>query len=644
MRIAKNWMISPFPSIARQAGCLPAARTAAPAAHAAAASISAACGSQRRAAAAQPAATATAAATAGTARPLLRRQSPCGFFFPFATGCSPASFHVSRSSSSISSSIVSQFSSVDLERAAAGSEPHRILNLVAGRWQPAAETYEVLSPLTGRLIALAPRTQGASELSAFVSSLAACPPWGLHNPLHRVERYLLLGRVAQKAAALLHEQEIFDFFVKCIQLTMPKSYAQAAGEVKIVRSFLENFSGDNLTAAAAAALAAAAAAVMLADVVPADAVWMLPVCAAASDAAHPNAAALIITSRAAAAAVAAAAVAGNKPVVKAESRQGLPLEQFIRFLHFCGLPKEDVDMLSARGPVVSELLKKAPVKLVQFTGSTEVANELAVLLEGRVRIEDGGFNWKILCADADPRDLDFVAWQSDQDAYALSGQKCSAQSLLMIHRNWVALGFLEKIKELAARRSVEDLTVSPLLSLSNQDMQTHVDALLHLPGARLLFGGKPIKGGSPPAGVGLFEPTAIQVPLQLLLQDEKARKLATTEVFGPLQVVVEWGEGEEASVASLTQQLPHHLTAAVVTRAVDTLQFFLRSSGSGTTYAGIRARTTGAPQNHFFGPGGDPRGASIGTPQAVRDTWTFHREIVLDQGPIPDHWSLPPPS
>lgn len=30
---------------------------------------------------------------------------------------------------------------------------------------------------------------------------------------------------------------------------------------------------------------------------------------------------------------------------------------------------------------------------------------------------------------------------------------------------------------------------------------------------------------------------------------------------------------------------------------------------NGTTYAGIRARTTGAPQNHWFGPAGDPRQA-----------------------------------
>jgi hypothetical protein len=35
----------------------------------------------------------------------------------------------------------------------------------------------------------------------------------------------------------------------------------------------------------------------------------------------------------------------------------------------------------------------------------------------------------------------------------------------------------------------------------------------------------------------------------------------------------------------------------------------LAATINGTTYCGIRARTTGAPQNHWFGPAGDPRAA-----------------------------------
>lgn len=49
--------------------------------------------------------------------------------------------------------------------------------------------------------------------------------------------------------------------------------------------------------------------------------------------------------------------------------------------------------------------------------------------------------------------------------------------------------------------------------------------------------------------------------------------------------------------------------------AGDNLMQVLAHTVNGTTYAGIRGRTTGAPQNHWFGPSGDPRGAGIGTPE-----------------------------
>lgn len=42
---------------------------------------------------------------------------------------------------------------------------------------------------------------------------------------------------------------------------------------------------------------------------------------------------------------------------------------------------------------------------------------------------------------------------------ARSGQKCSAQSMLFVHENWVKAGILERLERLAARRKLDDLTV-----------------------------------------------------------------------------------------------------------------------------------------------------------------------------------------
>ena len=72
-------------------------------------------------------------------------------------------------------------------------------------------------------------------------------------------------------------------------------------------------------------------------------------------------------------------------------------------------------------------------------------------LAAQVFLEDAGFDWKILGPDAG--DLDYVAWQCDQDAYACSGQKCSAQSLLFAHENYIQAGLITHSSPLAITRS-----------------------------------------------------------------------------------------------------------------------------------------------------------------------------------------------
>ena len=62
------------------------------------------------------------------------------------------------------------------------------------------------------------------------------------------------------------------------------------------------------------------------------------------------------------------------------------------------------------------------------------------LLRAQVFLEDAGFDWKILGPDV--AEADHVAWTCDQDAYACSGQKCSAQSILFMHANWARAGAL----------------------------------------------------------------------------------------------------------------------------------------------------------------------------------------------------------
>jgi 1-pyrroline-5-carboxylate dehydrogenase len=75
------------------------------------------------------------------------------------------------------------------------------------------------------------------------------------------------------------------------------------------------------------------------------------------------------------------------------------MEQALRLLHSCGVPKADADMIGCDGPVMQHLLVTAQPRMTQFTGSSRVAEALSTALGGRVKLEDAGFDWKILGPD-----------------------------------------------------------------------------------------------------------------------------------------------------------------------------------------------------------------------------------------------------
>jgi 1-pyrroline-5-carboxylate dehydrogenase len=95
----------------------------------------------------------------------------------------------------------------------------------------------------------------------------------------------------------------------------------------------------------------------------------------------------------------------------------------------------------------------------------------------------------------------------------------------------------------------------------------------------------------------------VHVPISELLKPQHFG-LCTTEIFGPLQVVASHDDATLPLVLAACEGMPTHLTAAIVSSDRAFQRKVLGSTVSGTTYCGARARTTGAPQNHWFGPAG----------------------------------------
>jgi 1-pyrroline-5-carboxylate dehydrogenase len=509
--------------------------------------------------------------------------------------------------------------------ALSGSKPGKAYNCVDGEWVRASENRTVPDPLNGEPFISYPNIS-TSEAQPFIDSLRRVPKTGLHNPLKNPERYLLYGAISARMAEEMRKPEVADFFARLVQRVAPKHYAQAMAEVTVTRLFLENFSGDQVR-------------------------FMARSFGVSGDHAGqtsqgyrwPFGPVGIITPfnfplEIPALQLMGALYMGNKPLLHVDRRVSIVAEHFVRLLQHCGMPETDVDFVHGDGKVVGHVLKTAPVRSTLFTGSQAIAEHLVVDLKGKVFLEDAGFDWKVLGPDVSNEA--YVAWQCDQDAYACSGQKCSATSLLFMHANWVQAGLEKRLAERAGRRKLEDLSIGPVLSWTTERMLKHVDALLKIPGARLAWGGKPLEGHSIPEVYGAIQPTAVFVPLDQILASDANWELVNTELFGPFQVLTEYNDETLPAVLGALERMSQHLTAAVVSNDRLFQQKVLANTVNGTSYTGIRGRTTGAPQNHWFGPSGDPRGAGIGTPEAIRLVWSAHREIVTDEGPVPTDESL----
>nr|XP_023875053.1 probable aldehyde dehydrogenase [Quercus suber] len=529
------------------------------------------------------------------------------------------SFSLSRSVHSI------PFATVDVEEIS-GSQPAEVHNLVQGKWKTSSNWNTLLDPLNGEpFIKVAEVDE--TGIQPFVESLSKCPKHGLHNPFKAPERYLLFGDISVKAAHMLSIPKISDFFTRLIQRVAPKSYKQALGEVYVTQKFFENFSGDQVRFLARS------------FAVPGDHLgqqshgfrWPYGPVAIITPFNFPLEIPVLQ--------LMGALYMGNKPILKVDSKVSIVMEQMMRLLHYCGLPAEDVDFINSDGKTMNKILLEGNPRMTLFTGSSRVADKLAVDLKGRIKLEDAGFDWKVLGPDV--QEEDYVAWVCDQDAYACSGQKCSAQSILFMHENWSRTSIISKIKNLAERRKLEDLTVGPVLTFTTEAMLEHLNKLLQIPGSKLLFGGKPLKNHSIPSIYGAIKPTAVYVPLEEIMK-ENNYELVTREIFGPFQIITDYKKEQLPMVLDALERMHAHLTAAVVSNDPLFLQEVIGKTVNGTTYAGLRARTTGAPQNHWFGPAGDPRGAGIGTPEAIKLVWSCHREIIYDIGPVPRNWEIPP--
>jgi aldehyde dehydrogenase (NAD+) len=318
-----------------------------------------------------------------------------------------------------------------------------------------------------------------------------------------------------------------------------------------------------------------------------------------------------------------ALIVGNTVVIKPASDTPLSVFNFVQCLLDAGLPEGVVNIVTGGGGRVGEPLMRHPdVKVVSFTGSTEVGSHVArVCAEDmkHVSLEMGGKNPMIVMDDAD---LDLVVEGALWGAFGTSGQRCTATSRLIAHRAIVG-ELTERLGEQAERLVVGnglDAATQMGPSVNQQQLETVMEYVRigQSEGARLVCGGSRLSSGAHANGY-FHQPT-------IFGEVKRTMRIAQEEIFGPVLSIIPVESLQEA--IDVANDVPFGLSSAIYTRDVNAAFQAMRDLYTGIVY--VNAPTIGAEIHlPFGGTKGTGNGHREGGTQ-VLDVFSEWKSIYVD--------------
>jgi len=312
-----------------------------------------------------------------------------------------------------------------------------------------------------------------------------------------------------------------------------------------------------------------------------------------------------------------ALLCGNTVVLKPAEDTPASAARLVEILNEAGVPPGVVNLVHGRGEEVGAALVRHPdVQLVSFTGSAAVGREIASICGQqlkRVALELGGKNAQIVMEDAD---LDLAVEGALWGAFGTTGQRCTATSRLILHRD-VAKRMTDALVARARQLKIgdgldESTDMGPLINQAACDKVLNYISIGKQEGARSLIGGGIHETGVCARGY-FFQPTIF---------DRVASKMriAQEEIFGPVLSIIEVGSFEEA--ITVLNDSPYGLSSSIYTRDVSRACRAIRDIQAGITY--INGPTIGAEVHLPFG--------------GVKDTGNGHREAGTTVYDIFSEW------
>ena len=389
---------------------------------------------------------------------------------------------------------------------------------INGEWRPASDggRFEVFNPADETSIATVASATIDDARVALDAAQAAFGAWAARSPR---DRSIILRRAFDLMSARLPE------FARLITLENGKGRSDAMGEATYAAEFFRWFSEEAVRNEGYIAHAPASGARIVVQHKPAGiAVLITPW----------NYPAAMGTRK-----IAPALAAGCPVIIKPASETPLTMLALMPLLEEAGVPPGIVQVLPSRntGALVDHLLHDPRVRVVSFTGSTQVGRKLLHAAADQVlkpAMELGGNAPVIVFEDADLE----VAVQGAMLAKMRNlGEACTAANRFYVHEK-VADAFAERFTAAMARLKMgngldPEVDVGPLVNADTRDkVAAFVDDAVAR-GARVLLGGKR------PSGKGFFYPPTV------LTNVPADAACVRDEIFGPVAAIQTFGDQDD---------------------------------------------------------------------------------------------------
>lgn len=289
-----------------------------------------------------------------------------------------------------------------------------------------------------------------------------------------------------------------------------------------------------------------------------------------------------------------ALICGNTVVLKSGEDVPLSAVNLIKACEEAGVPPGVVNLVNGDAEPGKALVSNEAVRLISFTGSTDTGRAIAEECARQnkiVSLEMGGKNAIIIMDDAAiDNAIEGCLW----GAFGTSGQRCTASSRLLVHKN-IYNEFVEKFVDRARGLKVgngldSSTDVGPVINQQAvEKIMSYIEIGKNHDKAKLACGGDRLTTGEYAKGY-FIEPTVfIDVAPGMRIEQE--------EIFGPVTAVIPFSTLDEA--IEIVNGVKYGLSSAIYTQDVNKAFYALQELYTGICY--VNSATIGAEVHLPFG-------------------------------------------